>query len=106
LQCQQGAPLQAVVETLHQHLWAVAVDGQPAGALLAAMEQAVAVGALLVQLGEQWLASVKGGAQRLVERGHARRLGKRRAAVYQESASSLTGHAMARGDGRDGSPSG
>jgi hypothetical protein len=38
------------------------------------MEQAIAIGALLVQLGEQVLAMIEGGAQRLVQGRHAGRL--------------------------------
>ncbi|MNN03878.1 hypothetical protein D3C81_1165870 [compost metagenome] len=77
VQLQQGAGLEGLVETLHQQLRAVAVDGQAAGALLAAMEQAIAVGALGMQFGEKALAGVEGGAQRLIQEGHARGLGLR-----------------------------
>jgi hypothetical protein len=41
------------VEALHQQLRTVAVDGQAAGAFLAAVEQPIAIGALGVQLVEQ-----------------------------------------------------
>ncbi|MNN65486.1 hypothetical protein D3C81_1809920 [compost metagenome] len=74
-QCQQGLALQRLVKTLHQQLRAVAVHRQAGCAFLAAMEQAVAVGALGMQFGQQRLAGIEGGAQRLEEsRGHARRL--------------------------------
>ncbi|GLX15219.1 hypothetical protein Pstr01_34580 [Pseudomonas straminea] len=43
------------------------------------MEQAIAVGALGVQVIEKVFAGGEGGAQRLVKRMHARRLGKGRA---------------------------
>ncbi|MNF06683.1 hypothetical protein D3C80_2066860 [compost metagenome] len=62
------------MEALHHQLRAIAVDRQAAGAFLAAMEQAIAVGALAVQLGQQILAVFKGGAQRLIQGGHAGRL--------------------------------
>ena len=71
--------LQRLMKTLHQQLRAVAVDGQARRAFLAAVEEAVAVGALGVQLREQVFASGEGGAQRLVKRRHARRLGERKA---------------------------
>src|SRR3990167_7254418 len=49
------------------------------------MKQAIAVGALLMQLGQQVLTVMQCGAQRLIERGHARRLEKGGRAVYQDS---------------------
>ena len=58
------------------HACAALVQGDWAAAWAA---KPGAVGLLLVQLGQQRLASVEGGAQRLVERGHARRLGMGRA---------------------------
>ncbi|MNE21245.1 hypothetical protein D3C80_1143960 [compost metagenome] len=73
-QFQQGVALERLMEALHQQLRAVAVDGQAGGTFLAAVEQSVAVGALRVQFGEQGLAGVEGGAQRLVQGGHARLL--------------------------------
>jgi hypothetical protein len=73
----------AVGEALHQQLRAVAVDGQAAGTFLAAMEQAVTVGALAVQVGQQGVAAGEGGAQRLIQSGHARGL-EMGAGVYQE----------------------
>ncbi|MNM36964.1 hypothetical protein D3C81_476850 [compost metagenome] len=74
VQLQQSIAFQRLMETLHQQLRAVAVDGQATGAFLAAMEQAIAIGALAVQLGEQILAMFKGGAQRLIQGRHAGRL--------------------------------
>ncbi len=73
---QQFIAPKAGVEALHQQLRAVAVQGQAAGAFLAAVKQPVAVGALGMQFGKQRLAVVEGGAQRLVESRHAWRLGK------------------------------
>lgn len=73
VQLQQVVALQRLMEALYQQLRAVAVDGQSGGAFLAAMEQAIAVGALLVQLAEQLLALVEGGAQRLIQGRHAGR---------------------------------
>ncbi|MNZ82057.1 hypothetical protein D3C78_1007440 [compost metagenome] len=84
VQLQQRFALQRLVKALHQQLRAVAVDGQAAGAFLAAMEQAVAVRALRVQFGEQVLAMIEGGAQRLIQGRHAKRLaGEIGARVYQ-----------------------
>ncbi|MNN40637.1 hypothetical protein D3C81_1547180 [compost metagenome] len=74
VQLQQRFAVERLVETLHHQLRAVAVDGQAAGAFLAAMEQAIAVGALAVQFGQQILTMFKGGAQRLIQGGHAGRL--------------------------------
>ncbi|MOA38612.1 hypothetical protein D3C78_1603150 [compost metagenome] len=71
---EQGVALERLMEALHQQLRTVTVDGQPGGAFLAAVEQPVTVGALRVQLGEQGLAGIEGGAQRLVQGGHARLL--------------------------------
>jgi hypothetical protein len=59
------------VKALHQQLRAVTVDGQTAGAFLAAVEQPIAIGALAVQLGQQILALIEGGAQRLIQGRHA-----------------------------------
>ncbi|CAI8981738.1 hypothetical protein EMIT0324P_50040 [Pseudomonas chlororaphis] len=75
MQLQQGLAFQRLVKALHQQLWAVTVDGQAPGAFLAAMEQPIAVGALLMQLGEQVLAMIEGGAQRLIQGRHAGALG-------------------------------
>ncbi|MOA22661.1 hypothetical protein D3C78_1432350 [compost metagenome] len=69
-QLQQGVAFERLVEALHQQLRAVAVDGQARRAFLAAVEQPVTVGALGVQFGDQGLAGVEGGAQRLVQGGH------------------------------------
>lgn len=84
MQVEQGILCKRLVEALHHQLRAVAIHGETRCAFLAAVEQAVAVGLLLVQLGQQRLASVEGGAQRLVERGHARRLGMGRARSLPE----------------------
>ena len=73
VQLQQVVAFQRLVEALHQQLRAIAVDGQAGRAFLAAMEQAIAVGALLVQLAEQLQALVEGGAQRLIQGRHAGR---------------------------------
>ncbi|MCY1249498.1 hypothetical protein D9M72_630400 [compost metagenome] len=62
------------METLDQQLRAIAVHRQATSAFLAAMEQAVAVGALLMQFAEKALAGIEGGAQRLIQEGHARGL--------------------------------
>lgn len=64
MQVQQVGGFQGLVETLHQQLRTVAVDGQAAGAFLAAMEQPVTVGALCMQFADQVLAMIEGGAQR------------------------------------------
>src|SRR5450830_949478 len=86
VQGEQVFAFQGLVEGLHHQLRAVAVDGQAAGTFLAAVEQAIAIGALAVQLGEQFLAMIEGGAQRLVQGRHARRLGVGfGAGVYQPS---------------------
>ncbi|MNL46421.1 hypothetical protein D3C87_1691300 [compost metagenome] len=74
VQLQQGIAHQGLVEALHQQLRAVAVNCQAASTFLAAMEQPIAIGALLVQLGEQVLAMIEGGAQRLIQGRHAGRL--------------------------------
>ncbi|MNP11332.1 hypothetical protein D3C76_1035140 [compost metagenome] len=52
VQFKQGAALKRLMETLHQQLRAIAVNGQAAGAFLTAMEQAVAVSALGMQFGD------------------------------------------------------
>ena len=75
VQLQQVIALQALMKALHQQLRAVTVDGQAAGAFLAAVEQAITVGALGVQLGQQVFTVIEGGAQRLIQGGHALRLG-------------------------------
>ncbi|CAI8993122.1 hypothetical protein EMIT0P43_90029 [Pseudomonas jessenii] len=74
VQLQQRLALQRLVETLHQQLRAVAVDGQATGTFLATVEEAIAIGALQVQFGEQVLALIEGGAQRLIQGRHAGRL--------------------------------
>ena len=71
VQLQQIVTLQCLVKTLHQQLRAVTVDGQAASAFLAAMEQAIAIGALAVQYREQVLTLIEGGAQRLIQGRHA-----------------------------------
>ena len=75
MQLQQVGAFQALVEALHQQLRAVAVDSQAAGAFLAAVEQPIAIGALGVQLVDQVLALIEGGAQRLIQGRHGARLG-------------------------------
>ncbi len=75
MQFQQRIALQAGVKTLHQQLRAIAVDGQAAGAFLAAMKQAIAVGALPMQLGKQRFTVIEGDAERLIQGRHAKRLG-------------------------------
>ena len=82
VQVQQIIPLYCLVKALHQQLRAIAVGGEAGRAFLAAMEQAIAIGALGMQFGEQGLTVVEGGAQRLIQGGHARGLGCGRA-VYQ-----------------------
>lgn len=67
MQVQQVCAFQRLVEALHQQLRAIAVDGQATGAFLAAVEQPVTVGALGVQLADQALTMIEGGAQRLVQ---------------------------------------
>src|SRR5471032_2390343 len=74
VQVQEVSCFQGLVETLHQQLWAVTVDSQAAGAFLAAMKQAVAVSALGVQLVDQVVAIIEGGAQRLIQGSHGARL--------------------------------
>lgn len=74
VQVQEVSCFQGLMETLHQQLWAVTVDSQAAGAFLAAMKQAVAVSALGVQLVDQVLAIIEGGAQRLIQGSHGARL--------------------------------
>jgi len=64
---QQFIAAELLVKALHQQLRAIAVDGQATGAFLAAVEQAVAVGALGMQFGQQGLAMIEGGAQRLTQ---------------------------------------
>src|SRR3989338_4523283 len=49
------------------------------------MKQAIAVSALLMQFSQQVVTVMQCGAQRLIERGHARRLEKEGRAVYQDS---------------------
>jgi len=74
MQVQQVCGFQRLVEALHQQLWAITVNGQAAGALLAAVEQAIAIGALGMQLVDQVLAMIEGGAQRLIQGRHGARL--------------------------------
>ena len=71
---QQFIAAELLVKGLHQQLRAVAVDGQAASTFLAAMEQAVAVRALVVQFSQQGVAVGEGGAQRLIQSGPARGL--------------------------------
>ncbi|RMM48237.1 hypothetical protein ALQ78_05776 [Pseudomonas syringae pv. aptata] len=75
MQRQQGIAIQAGMKALHQQLRAVAVDGQPAGALLAAVKQSIAVRPLPMQLVKQRLAIIEGDAERLIQGRHAERLG-------------------------------
>ena len=63
----QRLRVERLMEALHHQLWAVAIDRQAGRAFLAAMEQPVAIGALLLQFVEQWAAAIEGGAQRLGE---------------------------------------
>ena len=81
------------MEALHQQLRAVAVDGQTAGAFLAAVEQAIAISALAVQLGQQIVTIIEGGAQRLIQGRHALRLGGqiRRGSLTEQTLSALPG---------------
>ena len=74
VQGQQIFACQRLMEALDQQLRTIAVDGQATGAFLAAMEQAIAISALFMQLLEQRGADVEGGAQRLDQSGHARSL--------------------------------
>lgn len=69
MDAQQRIRCKRLVKALHHQLRPVAIHRQAGSAFLAAMEQAVAIGALLVQLVEQWAAAIEGGAQRLVWRG-------------------------------------
>ena len=78
MQLQQLFGFQRLVEALHQQLRAVTVDGQAAGTFLAAMEQSITVGALGVQLVDQVLAMIEGGAQRLIQGRHGARLAGKR----------------------------
>ena len=88
-QLQQGVMLQRLVEALHQQLRAVAIDGQARCAFLRAMEQAIAVGVLRVQLAKQVFTVVEGGAQRLIKSGHARHLGVGKSGSLSRKALSL-----------------
>ena len=74
VQVQQVCRFQGLVEALYQQLRAVAVDGQAAGAFLAAVKQPIAVRTLGVQRVDQVLAVIEGGAQRLIQGSHGARL--------------------------------
>ena len=78
MQLQQIIALKTLVKALHQQLRAVTVDGQAPGTFLAAMEQAITICALSVQLGQQVVTVIEGGAQRLIQGRHALRLGGQR----------------------------
>ena len=77
VQVQQVCRFQGLVEALYQQLRAVAVDGQAAGAFLAAVKQPIAVRTLGVQRVDQVLAVIEGGAQRLIQGSHGARLAGR-----------------------------
>ena len=65
------------MKALHQQLRAVSVDRQAPGAFLTAVEQAITIGALGMQFGQQIVTIIEGGAQRLIQGRHAMRLGDR-----------------------------
>src|SRR5471032_3070789 len=96
------------MEALHQQLRAITINGQAARAFLAAMEQTVAVGALLMQLGKQGLAVIEGDAERLDQGRHATRLGLDKARKFISSGAiclidtDSVGAGLAREDGRSG----
>ena len=63
------------MKALHQQLRAITVDGQAARTLLAAVEQTITIGPLLMKLAQQALTIIEGDAERLIQGRHTTRLG-------------------------------